>query len=68
VIYEQVDASTNDCSLSNYLVLHRLASIGKYFNIMVGANDHRTQKKMVDLLFGSLGYRKTAVTASKAKP
>jgi hypothetical protein len=68
VIYEQVDASTNDCSLSNYLVLHRLASIGKYFNIMVGANDHRTQKKMVDLLFGSLGYRKTAVTASKTKP
>ena len=68
VIYEQVDASTNDCSLSNYLVLRRLASLGKYFNIMVGDNDHRTQKKMVDLLFGALGYRKTAVTASKAKP
>jgi hypothetical protein len=67
VIYEQVDASTNDCSLSNYLVLHRLAGIGKYFNVMVGDNDRHTQRKMADLLFGSLGYRKTAVTASKTK-
>src|SRR5262249_43067774 len=67
VIYEQGDAGPNDCSLSNYRVLHRLATIGRYFNIMVAGNAHQTQKKMVALLFGSLGYRKPAVTANKAK-
>jgi hypothetical protein len=68
VIYEEVDAGTNDCSMSNYLVIHRLAGVGKYFNIMVAKNDEQTQKRMADLLFGNLGYRKLSVTASKAKP
>jgi hypothetical protein len=68
VIYEEVDASTNDCSMSNYLVIHRLAGVGKYFNIMVANDDQQTQKKMADLLFGTLGYRKISVTATKSKP
>jgi len=47
VLFEQVKPTTNDCSLSNYVVLKNL---GPYFNIEVETGDAATQKKILDLV------------------
>jgi len=47
VLFEQVNPATNDCSLSNYVVLKNL---GSYFNIEVETGDAATQKKILDLV------------------
>jgi len=46
VKYEVIDASSNDCSLSNYVVLN--IGVNDYFNLEVEHGDLATHKAMVD--------------------
>lgn len=60
VIWEHVDTSNNDCSLSNYAAL---AGIDNYFNVEVGDSEEKNsesaqaQKKIVDLIVELPGVR-----------
>lgn len=51
VIYEHVTAASNDCSLSNHVVLDNL---GAYYNIEVEHGRGVEQQKILDILMGSL--------------
>lgn len=48
VKYEIVSRSSNDCSMSNYVVLEKGSD--KYYNIETQHGDSITQKKMIDIL------------------
>lgn len=48
VMFELISPRTNDCSLSNYAMLHRVAP---YFNIEVAHGDTVTQERIVDRIF-----------------
>ena len=48
VKYEVVSPKSNDCSMSNFVVLGKKST--KYYNIEVEHNDRKTQQKMVDKL------------------
>jgi len=52
VRYEVVNKHTNDCSMSNYVILNKHTD--NYFNIEAQHGDTKTQKKMVDILMKSL--------------
>ncbi len=48
VRYEIVSPQTNDCSISNYIVLEKKSQ--NYYNIEVEHGDRKTQKEMIDRL------------------
>ncbi len=48
VKYEIVSPKTNDCSMSNFIVLNKKST--NYYNIEVEHSDTKTQKKMIDKL------------------
>ncbi|NOR55916.1 MAG: hypothetical protein GQ531_06880 [Sulfurovum sp.] len=50
--YELVNGQTNDCSLSNYVILNR--NTERYYNIETQHGDLKTQKEMIDILLKSL--------------
>jgi hypothetical protein len=52
VRYEIVNKNTNDCSMSNYVILNKHTD--NYFNIEAQHGDTQTQKKMIDILIKSL--------------
>ena len=52
VRYEIVNTQTNDCSLSNYVILNHHTE--KYYNIEAQHEDSTTQKRMIDILLKSL--------------
>lgn len=54
VIYEHVREASNDCSLSNYLLLYGGAEPGQYFNVEAEAGDYRSQIAMIDALLETL--------------
>lgn len=54
VIYEHVQEESNDCSLSNYLLLYGGAEPGQYFNVEAEAGDYQSQITMIDVLIGTL--------------
>jgi hypothetical protein len=54
VIYEYVQESSYDCSLSHYLLLYGGAEPGEYFNIEAEFGDYRSQITMIDALVGTL--------------
>ena len=54
VIYEHVHEDSNDCSLSNYLLLYGGAEPGQYFNIEAEAGDYQSQIVMIDALLETL--------------
>ena len=48
VRYEVVNKDTNDCSMSNYIILNQQTD--NYFNIETQHGDSKTQKNMIDIL------------------
>ncbi len=52
VRYEIVNKNTNDCSMSNYVILNRHTD--RYFNIETQHGDSDTQKMMIDILMKSM--------------
>jgi len=54
VIYEHVREESNDCSLSNYLLLYGGAEPGQYFNVEAEAGDYQSQIAMIDALLETL--------------
>lgn len=54
VIYEHVVPARNDCSFSNYVVLHGL---GDYYNIEAQQGHVEQQKRMLDALMSLRGVR-----------
>jgi hypothetical protein len=54
VIYEYVHEDSDDCSLSNYLLLHGGAEPGQYFNIEAEVGDYQSQITMIDALISTL--------------
>ncbi len=54
VVYKQVDDRNFDCSLSDYIVRHRL---GDYYNIEAEYGRRQAQQAMLDRLMGSLGIK-----------
>ena len=53
--YEIVNATNNDCSMSNYVVLKKG---GRYYNIEAEHGDEKAQRMMVDRLMKIINFRK----------
>ena len=52
VLYEIVNAGSNDCSLSNYAVLENL---GRYFNVEAINGDMEAQRQIIRILMNEIG-------------